>query len=218
MCFSATASFTAAAATAFAGVATMSYARFWREVPLASIPFVFAGQQAIEGMTWVQLMHHAHDAPPQWLPNLFAYIALGLWPVLSPLSLLLVETVFWRRVALGLLLALAMPIAEYGVSHIHDHPYTACIVGNCISYVGGVSFSPVTMALYVACAIGPMLLSSHRMLFVLGAILLLGLAISLLLFYEAFVSVWCFFAAVASLVLVIHFISGRRLPFPARQS
>jgi hypothetical protein len=73
------------------------------------------------------------------------------------------------------------------------------------------------IALYAGCTTAPMLLSSHRALFVLGVILVLGLAASLFFFYEALVSVWCFFAAAASIVLVFHFVTGRHMA-PAPQT
>ncbi len=54
------------------------------------------------------------------------------------------------------------------------------------------------------------LLSSRRTLVVLGAIILVGSAVAYAFYWEAFVSVWCFFAAAASAVILCHFEWSRR--------
>jgi hypothetical protein len=53
----------------------------------------------------------------------------------------------------------------------------------------------------VLCTCGPFLLSSSRALRSFGAILVAGLIISTSLYLLAFISVWCFFAAIASLTI-----------------
>jgi hypothetical protein len=55
MCFSATASFSAASITAVIGVATLWQVKHRRELLLAAIPLIFAFQQAIEGALWLHL-------------------------------------------------------------------------------------------------------------------------------------------------------------------
>jgi hypothetical protein len=60
-------------------------------------------------------------------------------------------------------------------------------------------------------AIGlPLLMSSQRTVVVLGAIVLVGLVVAYALYWEAFVSVWCFFAAAASVAILCHFEWSRR--------
>ena len=50
MCFSATASFLAAGATFAVGAAALSRIGSPKEIPMASMPMIFAAQQAIEGV------------------------------------------------------------------------------------------------------------------------------------------------------------------------
>jgi small-conductance mechanosensitive channel len=60
-------------------------------------------------------------------------------------------------------------------------------------------------------AIGlPLLMSSQRTVVVLGATVLVGLVVAYALYWEAFVSVWCFFAAAASVAILCHFEWSRR--------
>ena len=53
MCFSASASFIAAAALATTGVATLRMASRPSELPFAAVPLLFGIQQFIEGLTWL---------------------------------------------------------------------------------------------------------------------------------------------------------------------
>jgi hypothetical protein len=48
-------------------------------------------------------------------------------------------------------------------------------------------------------------LTSQRTVVVLGAIVLAGLVVAYAFYSEAFISVWCFFAAAASVAILCHF-------------
>ena len=70
---------------------------------------------------------------------------------------------------------------------------------------------------YLAATGLPLLLSSQRTVVVLGAIVLAGLVIAYAFYWEAFVSVWCFFAAAASVVILCHLEWSRRQRAADRQ-
>jgi hypothetical protein len=170
-------------------------------MPLALIPLIFAGQQAIEGGVWLGL----DQAPePVWiglLANSFMVFALVVWPVWAPFSVSLVEGDHRRRLAIAVILALSLPLAYVGLRNIWMQPYDVCVLESRLSYSSGLLYSPFEMALYVLCTCGPFLLSSSRALRSFGAILVAGLIISTSLYLLAFISVWCFFAAIASLTI-----------------
>jgi len=208
VCFSAAASFTASAVTGAAGLLTLSRVRSWRQIPLAAIPLVFASQQTIEGALWLDIGNARAAAAGDLLPNAFAFVALGFWPLMASFSALLVEQQRWRRLAIAILFCLAIPVGLYGFYDTQAHPYAACVAGHSIQYLNGKLYPSPLIAGYLACTIGPMILSSYKALKLFGAILALGLFASLIAFYEAMFSVWCFFAAAASAVLVVHF-TGR---------
>jgi hypothetical protein len=65
----------------------------------------------------------------------------------------------------------------------------------------------------VATAITP-LLSSHRAVALLGAIVLGGSILAYALYWDAFASVWCFFAAAGSVVILVHFQRVRQIEGP----
>ncbi|THD66260.1 DUF6629 family protein, partial [Phenylobacterium sp.] len=60
MCFSATASFTAAAVTGSLGLVAMARTRQLHDLPLAATPVLFAVQQVTEGLIWLRLPMEAH--------------------------------------------------------------------------------------------------------------------------------------------------------------
>jgi hypothetical protein len=65
-------------------------------------------------------------------------------------------------------------------------------------------------AAFLAATGGVIALSSHRVMIALSAIVILGAIVSYMLYWESFVSVWCFFAATASIVILAQFEWGHR--------
>lgn len=63
---------------------------------------------------------------------------------------------------------------------------------------------------YVAATILPLLISSRRGIVIFGEIVLAGFAVSNIAYYDSFISVWCFFAAASSSVLLLDFLGRRR--------
>ena len=203
MCFSATASFSAAGILTVTGVATLAQVKKRAELPLALTPFLFATQQAVEGTLWLTVgQGRAHSL---MLANIFATIALVVWPVLIPLAIALVEREALRRLVMLLLLPAGIGVAVYSAGTTLAHPYLAWPAGRALTYVDNHPYSPTMLATYLICTCLPPLLSSSRMLNLFGVIVAAGLGIAMLAFYEDFVSVWCFFAALASVTLLRFF-------------
>jgi hypothetical protein len=205
VCFSAPASFAAATSLGLVGAAAIRRTSEKREIPLASIPLVFAAQQTIEGGLWLAL---GSESLSRWVPllaNAFMFSALVVWPVWAPLAAMLVERNRARRLAMIVILVVAVPLAIRGISGMWVQPYGACVVQDSISYGNGWPYLPRQFAGYLLCACGPFLLSSHPTLRVFGAIVVAGLIVAASLYTFAYVSVWCFFAAAGSMTIYLHF-------------
>jgi hypothetical protein len=205
MCFSAPASFGVASVLGLAGAAAIGKVSERREIPLASVPLVFASQQAIEGALWLAL---GNENLARWelpLANAFMFMALVVWPLWAPLAAILVEPERRRRLAMTVILIVAIPLAFRGVNGMWTHAYEACVMQNSIAYSNGLPYLPRQFAGYVLCACFPFLLSSHKTLRWFGAIVAAGLILSASLYTYAYVSVWCFFAAAGSLAIYLHF-------------
>lgn len=81
------------------------------------------------------------------------------------------------------------------------HPYRAEVLGHTLSYSNGRAFPLFAEMVYGICTCAPLLLSSARTLRLLGLCVLGGLLVSFAFYYFTLLSVWCFFAALASGVI-----------------
>lgn len=216
MCFSASASFTAAGLTAVIGLVALTRTSHPRDLLLAATPLVFALQQAVEGALWLILPESPDGALARGLTLLFLLTAEVFWPLFAPLAVLLIEPRASRRRLMLPCLALGLAVAGYLLWGILLKPHEAQIQHGHIVYVTEQKGVLVLGLAYLAATCLPLLLSSVRILAVLGIILLVGSATAYSFYWSAFVSVWCFFAAAASLVLLGHFeLSRRRRLAPA---
>lgn len=210
MCFSATASFVTAGMTAVVGVVSLSRVNDSREAPLAAAPLIFALQQSIEGLLWLDLSV-APDGPiPTSLTFIFLLFANVFWPVYAPTAVLLIESNERRRRLMFICLAIGVGVSAQMLWWILSRPYGAAIQEDHIVYLTNYTPSPVLAVAYLSATGLPLVLSSHRTVVALGAVILVGSAVAFVLYWEAFVSVWCFFAGAASLVILGHFEWSRR--------
>lgn len=210
VCFSATASFVTAAVLAVAGAVTLSRVNEPRELPLAATPMLFALQQGIEGMLWLTLPTAPDGAISTGLTYLFLFFAGVLWPVYAPVAVLLIEPDQRRRHFMFACLAIGICVAANLFWWILTRGHGAAILGGHIVYGADDRRVDVVGLAYLAVTGLPLLLSSRRTVVALGAIVLSGSAIAYAFYWEAFVSVWCFFAAAASGVILYHFESSHR--------
>lgn len=208
MCFSAEASFAASAVLGAGGIWTLSLGPEPAARPLARIPLLFALQQFAEGVVWVGL---ANDQPVLTLPfsYAFAFFALFLWPIYVPLAVLRVEPDARRRRIQEALLVVGVCAAVLISGSLVRHPLATHLVGGHISYHMQLPLLYETLGLYFLAVSAPCF-SSHRFLQAFGVLLLASLAVSLWLYIADFISVWCFFAAFLSALILQHFRSLSR--------
>jgi len=217
MCFSATASFTAAAVTGSIGTLTLRSAvakHDYRVLPFASFPLLFAAQQLTEGFIWLDLAGLAPGALRTVLIHAFQGYAEVVWPVFAPLAVLLIEPERRRRRLILPCLAVGILLSAYLLTTMMTHPYDAFVGSGHIVYENGYQHPTGIEVPYVVATTISLLLSSHRIVQIFGAVIFVGFAVAYISFYEAYTSIWCFFAAAAS-VLVYLFIS--RAPQSALQ-
>jgi hypothetical protein len=91
MCFSAPASFSAAAVIAGVGVVAAVQKKPSSHRMLAAVPLVFAAQQVTEGIVWLTIGRPAERTENLVAVAVFMAVALVVWPVWVPLSLMLAE-------------------------------------------------------------------------------------------------------------------------------
>ena len=205
MCFSPTASFVTAGITGTIGLVCLARVRRPNELLLAATPILFAIQQSIEGSLWLVLPSSQTGPAATGLTLLFLLFALVLWPVYAPVTVMLVEPDRDRRGFMLVGLAAGVGVAAYLLWTILTRPHGACILDGHIVYVTEQRHTALVGAAYLLASGLPLLMSSRRAISVFGAIVLVGCVTAYLAYWRGFASVWCFFAAAASVVLLGHF-------------
>jgi len=203
MCFSATASFWAAAMTGGIGALALTRVSETGELPLASIPIIFGVQQAIEGGLWLSLRNVWPATYAPVLANAFVFVALVIWPVLIPIAVSLVETERRRRHIIAFLIPIGLLLAGYSGQSMLHNPFSASIAARSICYIGEYQHPFTALAVYALCTCGPLFISTDRVLRLFGVVVIFGSVVSALFFYASFISVWCFFAGAASIAIYL---------------
>lgn len=210
MCFSATASFTAAGVTGVIGLISLSRVSRPRDVLLAAMPIMFAVQQSIEGLLWLSLPVAPEGPAATGLTLLFLLMAEVFWPLYVPSMMLLAEPDEGRRRLMLPWLVAGIGVAAYLLWGLLAGPHDAHVLSGHIVYVTEHRYPFAIGLAYLAATCLPLLLSTHRAVLVLGIIVLTGCVVAYAFYWGSFVSVWCFFGAAASAVILFHFEQARR--------
>ena len=204
MCFSATASFTAGAALTAVGGVTVHKSRGWTELPIALVPLLFGIQQITEGALWLSLRHHL-PLLQTWATYVFSMFSHVLWPIFIPFAILLVETSRRRRKAIGVFQVLGLGVGLYLLVLLIRFPVTAHVLGRSIFYESPHFYILGVLAVYLLATCATGMFSSHRCINAFGALAFVLAIAAYQVSVQTFVSVWCFFAAVLSLLIYAHF-------------
>ncbi len=205
MCFSFEADLVAGAVLLPLGVATLRATREPREWPLASLPLVFAAHQLIESLVWLGAEGRVSPDLAQAATVAYLAIAQVLLPVLVPIGAWLIEPDRRRRWLMLGTAAAGVATAAWFAWSLSAHDVGAHPVDHAMTYDTDIHIGPWVTAAYVTATCGAILLSSRKYLFAFGVANVIGLSIAALVRYEAVTSVWCVYAAFASVLLLMHF-------------
>jgi hypothetical protein len=202
MCFSATASFAAGTALTAAGVITIKQTKKKSELPFASIPLFFGIQQLIEGVVWITYSKPILNTLANYS---YAFIAQVWWPMFIPIAVLLLEKSPARRKVLYPFVMMGILVGLYLFYFIVTEPVTSRIVGDSICYQTP-NWELVPMLIfYLLATCGSCLVSSYSLIRLLGFLLFSSAAIAQYFYYNSFLSVWCFFSALLSIIVYWFF-------------
>jgi hypothetical protein len=233
MCFSAGASFTAGVGLTFVGTETYKKVHKPSQMALASIPVFFAVQQFAEGIVWLTIGKAGYAVLQAVSSHIFLVLAQVVWPVLIPLSVLLLEEDGAGKRILFWLLAVGGAVAAYYTyGLVFNNDVNAQIIGAHIVYkdtppdIQGA----VGVLFYLIATIAPLFVSRIKKAYILGIIMSISFIVSALFYIRFLTSVWCFFAAVISFVVFymisdahnifsdrINQIPTRKIPNPNKQ-
>ncbi len=201
MCFSAQMSFIVSASLVGIAALTYSKVREKEQIPLATIPLLFAIQQFAEGILWVVLPQSSSPLIVALAQYTFLSIAFIVWPIFIPFALLLLEEQFIRRLIIASCLVLGIAWSFVTAWYLLTYGATVQIDGGHLYYqvIGIITENYTRQALYFTATILPFFASDNRAIQALGGLTALAVLVSYLFWYTYFISVWCFFAAVISL-------------------
>lgn len=205
MCFSATASFTASAVIGTVGLATLRHVRETRALLFAAVPLLFALHQFTEGFVWLGLTGRIGPVALGHVVFLFMLYAQGIVPFLMPLAVLLMEPPGPRRRVILAATGIGAFVCAWMVYGLIFFDSRCFVEHNSIAYRNPLTSNMPISLLYVVATCGAMLASTHRVVRWYGVLNVIGLSAAQLVKSYAFASVWCFYAAVQSIIIYWQF-------------
>lgn len=228
MCFSATASFGASAVLGVVGVIAITKAKTRPQKIFATIPLIFAVQQFTEGLLWLSLRNPDMASWQHLLTYIYLVFAMAVWPLWVPLTIRMLEEDAKRKKIMNALVAIGAVVSIIVVLVLSLYPVEVmtplCLtcpvsstpdIRNHLHYE--FSFPPVAKSLigtftvlYILATIVTPFISSIKKMKWLGIVFLVSYLFAVIFYNSFVVSVWCFFAALLSFVVLWIIIDLRK--------
>ncbi|WPP49829.1 DUF6629 family protein [Catalinimonas niigatensis] len=206
MCFSAEASFGTGTVIAIIGGITLQKTSTPSQRIFASIPLFFAIQQAMEGILWISLPSTDYLLWQRIATYGFLLFAWIVWPVLIPFSIWLLEKDAKRRRLLAIAMGMGTFVSLFFAYILIFHHAQASIEGYHIVYHQDFEYSKpflwLTSAFYFIPTALSHFISSNKKVWLLGITILFSFIITKIYFEDHLVSIWCFFAALLSVLIL----------------
>jgi hypothetical protein len=214
VCFSAAANFVGSGVLGTIGVATLTKVKHRREMLFASLPTLFAIHQFIEGFVWLGLDGILSPAVAHNMGAAFMLYAQGLLPFLLPLSVLLFEPTAKRRRRMLPFLVVGGLTALYILWALTAFPLQVFVERNSIVYINPATNNTAVAVVYIVATCGSLFFSQVTDMIIFGVVNLIILITVLAFKSYAFTSLWCAYAAVASVIILAYFWkSNKHRPF-----
>ncbi|MGZ3691757.1 MAG: DUF6629 family protein [Pseudobdellovibrio sp.] len=214
MCFSPTASFGSAAVLTALGFGASKLNETQSQKMFVAIPFFFGVQQAAEGFVWLTMTDNTTKLH-QAAVFIFLFFAMAIWPSWVSWSVYRAENEPARKKVLGILALIGTLVSLATTWMLLSVPPRAYISGHSLTYSTNNLhlFIPANLEFlaYISATLVPFFISSIRYVRNTGWLILGGLFLSFYINREATTSVWCFFAALASLYITFKVFSRSAL-------
>ncbi len=205
VCFSATANFVGSTVLGGIGVVTLTKVKHRRELLFASLPILFAIHQFIEGFVWLGLDGILSPKVAHNMGAAFMLYAQGLLPFLLPLSVFLFEPDMKSRHRMVPFLVIGGATTLYILWALTAYPLELYVKGNSIVYINQATNNTAVAVFYVIATCGSLFFSKIRAMVLFGAANLAILLVVMEFKRYAFTSLWCAYAAVASVIILAYF-------------
>ena len=220
MCFSVTASFGASAVLGVIGVIAVAKAKTNPQRLFATIPLIFALQQLTEGFLWLTLKNTDWASWQPLITYFYLVFAMAVWPLWVPLTIRLLEKDARRKKTMNVLVAIGAVVSVIVVLVLSLYPVHV-MTPFCLSCPFSATaslnqhlhyrfaFPPVPegligtfTALYIMATIITPFISSIKKMKWLGLAFLASYLFAVILYDGYVISIWCFFAALLSFVVL----------------
>jgi len=203
MCFSAEASFSASAVILTIGAISLKKSTTTPQRVLSCIPIIFGSQQFSEGIEWLALTHPGMAPWDKVFSYVFLIFAAVIWPTVVPLAIWLLEKHPVVKKISGVLLVFGVIVSSllaYTLIVFKVESFVSCshIVYN-IEYPDPLKHKGI---FYFTAAVGPFLISTTKRVRLLGTTIFVSYLISQFFYKDYLISVWCFFAAIISVMVL----------------
>jgi hypothetical protein len=205
MCFSATANFVGSGVLGTVGVVTLTKVKHRRELLFATLPTLFAIHQFTEGFVWLGLDRILSPTVTHNMGAAFMLYAQGLLPFLVPLSVMLFEPTRESSRRMLPFVVIGGATALYVLWGLTAYPTDIYVRDNSIVYINHATNNVAVVVLYVIATCGSLFFSKIRMMVAFGVANLAILLIVDAIKRYAFTSVWCAYAALASVIILVYF-------------
>lgn len=203
MCFSAGASFAVGAGLLGPGYYSISQIKSRGMLLFACTPIVFSFHQIAEGFLWLSLKNP--DFASWYKPALYGYsfISQPIWPIWAPITMWLMETDQRRKKILYYFLMLGIAASLYMFYCLITYNISAAAEHGHIRYYRDFPYLNIMRPInFITIAVTPFL-STLRYTKLLAAVMMASLIITYFFFTNYLISVWCFFAAILSLLIIL---------------
>ncbi|MEI2737431.1 MAG: DUF6629 family protein [Chitinophagaceae bacterium] len=228
MCFSATASFGAGAVLGTIGVIAVAKAKTNPQRTFASIPLLFAIQQFSEGLLWLSVKNSSMASWQPLLTYIFLVFAMAVWPFWISFTIRRLEKNVKRKKIMNVLVFIGAIVAVAVIFVLFLYPVQV-MTPLCLTCPGSSNpsinqhlhyefkFPPVAKnligiftVLYIMATIVTPFISGIKKMKWLGIVFLISYLFAVIYYNNFVVSVWCFFAALLSFVVLWIILDERK--------
>src|SRR3990167_6694401 len=211
MCFSAPVSFTATAALTLSGIIGTYFAikNNKRFLILNMMAFFYALQQFSEGMIWI----HSPFLTTRFWGMLFLFLAFFVYPWFAGLSAYMIsrqahvkKKILWMMIA-GFIFGAwcfsnVLLTPDLGLDQCRLHIfYNVHIMGG--FKINGPLMQFILIPIYVFLTSAPFFICDKHYSSIVGWAILISSLLCWFIYFEYFISVWCFYAAVISCCITL---------------
>lgn len=215
MCFSVEADLVAGVALLPVAALSLREVRCGREVAFAALPLLFAVHQLVEAFVWAGVNGYVSTSVQQTAAVVYVVFAFPVLPTLLPTAVLLLEP-RGARLRVAPFVVLGLVVSAYLTYVVLSGPLVVEAHPHALVYRVGLENGTFWAGLYILAVVGPSLLSGYPSIVAFGVLNLVGLTLVALAYQEAFASIWCVFAALSSVLILLHMYRRRHLPDPHR--